>query len=94
MTAHVVIHYEITDPDGFDRYRRLAGPTHEPFGGELDFKGEITEQLEGADRLGAGVVTLSFPDAAAAKAWYTSDAYEAAKAARADAATMTISIVQ
>jgi|AutmiccommunBRH9_1029481.scaffolds.fasta_scaffold04416_4 uncharacterized protein (DUF1330 family) len=50
------------------------------------------ETVEGADA--DGVVILSFPDMAAAKAWYTSPEYTAARAHRFQAADYRVIMVE
>jgi len=50
------------------------------------------ETVEGADA--DGVVILSFPDMAAAKAWYTSPEYAAARAHRFQAADYRVIMVE
>lgn len=93
MTTYVIVRYRVTDEDSYDRYRELAGPTHAPFGGTLVAKGSQIEALEGGDDL-TGIVLLEFPDPDAARNWYRSGSYQAAKAARQGAGEMTLSIIE
>ena len=77
MTAYIVFTRErLRDEAEFGAYAAKAGATlagHE--GQPLAFYGPH-ETLEGAPIEGA--VIVSFPDLAAAKAWYQSPAYQAA----------------
>ncbi|MCH7670263.1 MAG: DUF1330 domain-containing protein [Acidobacteria bacterium] len=93
MATYALVRYRITDEARFERYRELAGPTTTSHGGKLVAKGAETRQLEGGDEL-TNFVLLKFPSAEAVDAWYDSDEYGAAKQARADAATMTISVME
>lgn len=93
MTAYVImVRDRLTDADAFATYGRLArearGSTPPK---PLAFYG-AHEELEGpaAD----GVVILEFPDMAAAKAWYDSPAYQAAKAYRLAGADYRVILVE
>ncbi len=77
-----------TDPAEMRRYEETAvapdARYHAVFG---DY-----EILEGPDH--EGVVVLEFPDMASAKAWYHSDAYQAARAHRLKGAEYSMTLVQ
>lgn len=94
MSAFVLVRYDVTDERSFQRYRELAGPTHVPYGGTLVAKGTRTIHLEGGGDELNDLVILGFPTAADAKAWYNSEEYQTAKAARSGAAQMEISIIE
>lgn len=75
MTAYVVAQLSIHDRTRYDRYAAGFMPTLAPFGGRLLAADEAAEVLEGdwpRDKL----VLIGFPDAAAAKAWAASPAYQ------------------
>ncbi|MFG6666067.1 DUF1330 domain-containing protein [Halomonas sp. HNIBRBA4712] len=78
MPAYVVLIRERThDEQALDTYAakaRAAREGHDPQ--PLAFYGDF-EMLEGSDMEGA--VILRFPDMAAARAWYQSDAYQEAR---------------
>jgi uncharacterized protein (DUF1330 family) len=84
--AHVIVDMQITDPQRYESYRRLAGPAVEAAGGRYLARGGATEVLEG-DRVPNRVVILEFPDLDAARAWYDSPQYVEARGAREGAAT-------
>lgn len=78
MSAYVIFIRESTlDSDQLAQYGQQAAAASEghPLT-PLAFYGAV-ETLEGAPA--EGVVVLEFPDMAAAKAWYQSPAYQAAK---------------
>lgn len=93
MTTYALVRFRITDEAGFERYRELAGPTTASHGGKLVAKGAEARRLKGGDEL-TNFVLLEIPSAEAVEAWYNSDEYGTAIQVRADAATMTISIME
>jgi uncharacterized protein (DUF1330 family) len=84
--AYVVVDMDVTDPDRYAAYRELATAAVAAAGGRYLARGGTTMVLEG-DRRPARMVILEFPDLDAARAWYDSPAYAAARAAREGAAT-------
>ena len=76
MSAYVVAQISIHDRARYDRYAAAFLPTLKPFGGRLLAADEGPAVLEGrwsAEKL----VLIAFPDAAAARAWAASPAYQA-----------------
>lgn len=93
MTAFIVFaRDETTDPVELALYSQTVGSTFE--GHDVTFLATYgaIETLEGAPVEGA--VILSFPDVQAAKAWYHSDAYQAAAAHRFKGAKFRAFIVE
>jgi len=83
--AYVIVDIDVTDPDRYAAYRELAAPAVEAAGGRYLARGGATEVLEG-DRVPHRIVVLEFPDMQAARAWYDSPAYRAARTVRDGAA--------
>ena len=81
MPAYVIVDLEITDPGGFEDYKQAVAPTIARYGGRYLVRGGTAETLEGT-WTPKRVVVLEFPDRAAAKAWWSSADYAAAKALR------------
>jgi uncharacterized protein (DUF1330 family) len=81
MTAYVIVDIEVTDPAGYEEYRKLAAPAVVAYGGRFLVRGGITTTLEG-DWRPKRLVVLEFPSVQRAQAWWTSDAYRAARAIR------------
>ncbi|MFN9925491.1 MAG: DUF1330 domain-containing protein [Phenylobacterium sp.] len=75
MAAYLLAEIEITDPVGFDAYRRDVGEVITRFGGRYLARGGAAEVLEG-DRALRRTVLLEFPDMAQLKAFYASPQYE------------------
>jgi uncharacterized protein (DUF1330 family) len=81
MAAYVIVDIEVTDPAGYEEYRKLAGPAVAAFDGRFLVRGGATATLEG-DWHPARIVLLEFPSLARARAWWSSDAYREARAIR------------
>ncbi len=93
MAAYIIfVRDRITDAEAFAAYGPMAGAARgdHPLK-PLAFYGDI-ETLEGLHS--DGVVLLEFPTMEAAKAWYDSPAYQAAKAQRLKGADYRVLLVQ
>ena len=89
MTAFVVASVRVKDADKFAEYGKLAGASMQPFGGEVAIRGKVSETLTGsADHAMSAVI--KFPDIAAAKSWYASDAYQQIIPLREEASDMSL----
>jgi uncharacterized protein (DUF1330 family) len=91
--AYVICDIEVTDPAAYEEYKRLSGPSLERHGGRFLVRGGDVEVLEG-DRVPQRIVVVEFDDAGAARAWYDSEDYRAARRARAGAANASFVLVQ
>jgi uncharacterized protein (DUF1330 family) len=81
MTAYVIVDIEVTDPEGYKEYVKLAPDTIKLYGGKYIARGGKNETLEGewqAKRL----VILEFSDLEQAKKWLNSEEYAPARALR------------
>ena len=77
--GYVVVTEKIHDPEGMKAYSRVAGPSLRAGGARVLVVDRDPEVLEG-DWSYTQTVVLEFDSVEAARAWYTSDAYqEAAK---------------
>jgi uncharacterized protein (DUF1330 family) len=74
MPAFLVAEIEITDPAGFEEYRKGVPATIAAYGGRYIARGGAIEALEG-DWNPKRMVIVEFPSMAQAKAWYTSAEY-------------------
>lgn len=77
MSAFVIVEVNVTDPDGYERYKDLATDTVTAHGGTYRVRGGRIESVEG-EPVSNRVVVLEFPDMDAAAAWYNSAEYQAA----------------
>jgi uncharacterized protein (DUF1330 family) len=80
--AYVIVEMHITDPEGYKAYMAMAPAAVKAFGGEYLVRGGRHETLEG-DWQPHRVAMVRFPSYDKAKAFYDSEPYAPAKAARA-----------
>ena len=81
MSAFVIVDIEVTEPAGYEEYKKLAPPAVALYGGKYVARGGKNETLEGEwrpDRL----VILEFPSMEQAKAWVNSAEYAPVRAMR------------
>ncbi len=81
MAAYVIASIKVTDPAGYDEYKKLVGPAIEAYGGRYLVRGGKIDLLEGQwhpDRL----VVVEFESAEKARAWWSSTQYAEAKKIR------------
>ncbi len=90
--ALIISRIDIADPEAYGRYRDAATEAIKKYGGRVLARGGRSEALEGRAR--ARNVVLEFDDYDAARAYYFSPEYQAAKAHRAGAAEMEIVVVE
>jgi uncharacterized protein (DUF1330 family) len=70
MAAYVIAEIEVTDPAGFEEYRKGVPATIAAYGGRYIVRGGALESWEGGWSP-KRMVVLEFPSMAQAKAWYT-----------------------
>ena len=78
MAAYMIANINVTDPTGFEEYRRLVGPTIEKYGGKYLVRGATPEVIEGSwdpKRL----VVLEFESVERARQWHTSQEYSSVR---------------
>ena len=75
MPAYLFANVEVTDPVGYEQYRRRVSATIEAFGGRYLVRGGAAEVLEG-DWTPKRMVILEFPDMAQLITWYRSPEYK------------------
>lgn len=93
MPAYVILDINVTDPELFEEYKKLAPATIEAYGGKYLARGGRAEGLEG-DWIPNRVVILEFDRVDTAKAWLDSAEYREARAMRRHAATSHIIVVE
>jgi len=93
MSAYVVVDIEVTDPEGYKEYVKVAPQTVELYGGKYIARGGHNETLEGkwqAKRL----VILEFPSVEQAKKWLDSPEYAPARKLRHQYARTNMVVVE
>ena len=74
MPAYIIVEIEITDPVGYEGYKKRAAATVEQYGGKYIVRGGACETLEG-DWKPKRIVVLQFDSMERAKAWLNSPEY-------------------
>lgn len=92
MAAYLIARVEVTNPDAYEAYKKLAAAAIEKYDGRYLARGGKMETLEG-DEESRRVVIVVFPTLEQAKNFYASPEYQEAKAAREGAATGQFVIV-
>ncbi len=93
MTAYIVVHVDVTDPEVFEAYRAQVPATLKAYDGEYVVRGGEMEVLEG-EPIAPRVVVLKFPSMERAKAWHASTEYEGPKAMRQASANTRMLVVE
>ena len=81
MPAYFIVDNEVTDPAGFEEYRKQVPGTVEKYGGTFLVRGGEVQALEG-DWKPKRLVVTEFPSVERARRWYDSEEYRALKARR------------
>ncbi|MBV8840114.1 MAG: DUF1330 domain-containing protein [Alphaproteobacteria bacterium] len=84
MPAYVISEVEPRDAALFERYRAMAPPTIERYGGRYLVRAGAAELVEGGPPPKA-LIIVEFPDMARAREWYASPEYAEALQVRAGA---------
>ncbi len=85
MTAYLIARVEVTNPEAYENYKKLAAEAIAKYEGRYLARGGNMETLEG-DEESRRVVIVVFPTLEQAKTFYDSPEYQEAKAAREGAA--------
>jgi uncharacterized protein (DUF1330 family) len=81
MAGYVIAEIEVTDPAGYEEYRRAGAATIEQYGGKYLVRGGKVESLEGGWQP-SRLVMLEFESAERAREWYSSQEYSGPKSIR------------
>ena len=93
MAAYVIAEVEVTDPAGFEEYRKVVEATLRPYGGKYLVRGGQVERLEG-DWTPKRLVILEFDSLQRARQWYDSQEYHGPKLQRQKSAKTNVIIVE
>ena len=74
MAAYVIVEIEVTDPVGYEEYKKQAAATVHKYGGKYIVRGGTTEVLEGNWKP-KRIVILEFPTMERAKEWLNCEEY-------------------
>lgn len=93
MPAYVMVTIEVTDAVAYEDYKKAGAAAIARHGGRYLVRGGRTRVVEG-EFPGSRFVLLEFPDYATAEGFVASEEYVAAKALRAEAAVMSMVILE
>ena len=93
MAAYLIARIRVTDPEAYKEYMKLSPAAIAKYSGRFLVRGGRMETLEGEEE-DRRLVVVAFPDMAAARAFYDSEEYRAARAVRAGAAEADFLIVE
>jgi uncharacterized protein (DUF1330 family) len=93
MSAYVIVDIEVTDPEGYQEYVKLASGTVPLYGGRYLARGGSNETLEG-DWHAKRLVILEFENVDKAKAWLNSPEYAPARKLRHQYAKSNMVVVE
>ena len=93
MPAYIIAQINVTDPQKYQEYAKLAGPAGDKYGGRYLVRGGKKTTLEGNIPYERLVVT-EFKDVDSARRFYQSVEYQAAREKRLGAADFNMVIVE
>ena len=93
MAAYVITEIDVTDPVGYEEYRRMGPPTVAAYGGKFVVRGGKVEILEGT-WVPKRLVVLEFESVERAKQWWSSQEYSVAKRVRHKTAFTNMIVVE
>lgn len=93
MPAYLIAEVEVTDPAGYEEYKRRVPASLAAYGGRFVVRGGACDTLEGAWQP-SRIVVLEFPSVARARQWWVSAEYRAAKTLRQRTATTKMIVVE
>jgi uncharacterized protein (DUF1330 family) len=93
MPAYIIAQINVTDPQKYQEYAKLAGPASAKYGGRFLVRGGAKTELEGKIAY-QRIVVSEFKDVEAAKRFYNSPEYQEARSKRLGAADFNMIIVE
>ena len=93
MSAYVIVQVTVTDETKYAQYKKMTPATLAQYGGKFIVRGGRQEDLEGRWDV-AHLIMLEFASTEAARLWYDSPEYQAAKAVREGGAEMVFTLVE
>jgi len=93
MAGYIIVEIDVTDPVGYEEYKKLAGATVAAYGGEYIVRGGVTETLEG-DWQPKRIVILEFVRVERAKEWWDCAEYSDPKKMRQRTANTKMIVVE
>jgi uncharacterized protein (DUF1330 family) len=93
MPAYIIATINVTNPEKYQEYAKLAGPAGAKYGGKMLVRGGAKTPLEGNIPY-SRIVVQEFADVETAKRFYNSVEYQAARQKRLGAADFHMVVVE
>ena len=93
MSAYIIVDTLIENPDEYEKYKKLAQPIAEKYGGVYRFRGGDMDVRETDLWTPTRMVIIEFPDMDAARAFVDSEEYAPVKPLRRNNARCTLTIL-
>lgn len=93
MSAYVIVEIEVTDPVGYEEYKKQAAATVHQYGGRYIVRGGATEVLEGNWKP-KRIVILEFPTTQRAKEWLHCEEYREPRKLRHQTAKTNMLVIE
>lgn len=90
--AYLVAHIRVHDKEAFEKFKAMSGPAIADYGGRVLARNPSPDHREG-DLRGLTII-IEFDDMEAARRFYESDAYTAARAVRETASETDLMLVE
>ncbi len=90
--AYLVAHIRVHDKEAFEKFKAMAGPAIADHGGRVLVRDPSPDHREGD--LSGSTIVIEFEDMDAARRFYESEAYTAARAIRETAAETDLMLVE
>jgi len=90
--AYLIAHIRVHDTAAFEEFKKMSGPAIADHGGRVLVRNPNADHHEG--KLRGTVVLIEFDDMEAARRFYESDAYMAARRVRESAAETDLLLVE
>jgi uncharacterized protein (DUF1330 family) len=90
--AYLIAQIRVHDKEGYEKFKAMSGPAIAEYGGRVLVRNPAPDYREGASR-GIAIV-IEFENMDAARRFYESDAYAAARAVREKAAETDLTLVE
>jgi len=92
MVAYVILQIEVTDSEKHAKYRQIATPIVESYGGKYLARGGKMEVVEGESL--PRIVIVEFPSVERFKSFYNAPEYQEAKALRRSATRGNMLVIE
>lgn len=90
--GYLIAHIRVHDQDGFEKFKAMSGPAIAEYGGRIMVRNPAPDHREG--ELRGLVILIEFENVDAARRFYESEEYTAARKVRETAAATDLMLVE